>query len=158
MTPAQYIPTFVKDYTGKAVDFDKVLGDTGQCVQLVAQFLSNLKLPVFYAPYAVDWWTEFKGSDLAAKFEQIACKPGVEPQPGDLVVFGASDSIDSPEAGHIDICLKNSTSTHYTGFDSNWGGVYTSVTIDGKKYKFPAAHQVVHTYEDVLGYLRVKAA
>ena len=70
MTPAQYIPTFVKDYTGKAVDFDKVLGDTGQCVQLVAQFCQDLKLPVLYAN-AVNWYTSVPGSVLSTKFERI---------------------------------------------------------------------------------------
>jgi hypothetical protein len=146
MTLAQFIQT----YQGKAIDFDGIPSDTGQCVQLVAEYCKQvLNAPVLYAPYAVDWWTEFSNSVLQSHFDKIA-RPAL-PKVGDIAVYGASNLINSPLAGHIDIVVANVTSSGYTGFDSNWGGVRAS---NG----YPAAHDVQHTYTDVFGFLRLKSS
>ncbi len=140
---------FVTRYQGKAVDVDGVPQDTGQCVQLVARYcIDVLHAPIFYAPYAVDWWTEFSGSVLQSHFTKVS---PTSIKAGDIVVWGASSLINSPVAGHIDIALSAVSNSSFTGFDSNWGGVRNA-------QGYPVAHDVHHSLVDVLGGLRLKPA
>ncbi len=139
---------FIAAYRGQAVDFDGIPRDTGQCVQLVAEYcVKVLNAPVFYGN-AVDWYTHYPGSVLQSHFDRIA-RPAL-PKTGDIVVWGASSLINSPYYGHIDICIGNVTNEGFTGFDSNWGGLRNS-------QGYPIAHDVQHSYTDVLGFLRLKS-
>lgn len=148
MTPSQFITT----YTGVAVDVDNVAQDAGQCLQLVSLFQEKVQnTPIFFTPYAVDYWTKFSGSPLEQYYDQISV--GQPVQPWDLVIFGASSSINSPEAGHADICI-NPITGGYLGFDSHWVDSTGKVPVDANGY--PVAHQVEHSFIDILGYLRLK--
>lgn len=142
------LDSFVSTYTNQAVDIDGVLQDTGQCLQLVSLYCQQvLDVPVFFTPAAKDWWEKFNGSPLQPNFTQIPFA-GAAPNKGDIVVWGASSLINSPELGHIDIALAANVGG-FTGFDSNWGNVNNS---EG----YPIAHQVNHNFTDILGYLRIK--
>lgn len=130
---------FISTYTGQAVDVDGVSADTGQCVQLVALYAQKvLGVTLPDVTGAVNFWGN--SAVLALGFQQVSA--GNE-QPGDITVWGASTLIDSPEFGHTDIVV----SPGFLGFDSNWGNVKAA---NG----YPAAHEVQHTYTDVLGFLR----
>lgn len=136
---------FISTYIGEAVDVDGITADTGQCVQLVAlycQKVLNFTLPDVVG--AIDLWTN---PTILSHFTQISA--GKE-QSGDITVWGASTLINSPTYGHTDIVVIPG----FTGFDSNWGGVVQTAT--GPGLGFPAAHEVNHTYQDVLGFLRFK--
>lgn len=144
---------FVTEYTGQAVDVDGVKQDTGQCLQLVSLYQQKVQATtVFFTPGAADYWNKFAGSVLEQYYDKIPV--GQPVQAGDIVVFGASSVINSPDFGHIDICLQP-TSGGYTGFDSNWGGV-KDTNPNSPTYGYPVAHQVAHSFTDVLGYLRLK--
>lgn len=128
---------FITGFTGQAICYDGVLADTGQCVQLVAEYC--VRVLGFTPPMknAVDWWTD---DSVNAAFTKI---PIGQEQPGDIAIWGASNVINSPLYGHIDIVVAPG----FTGFDSNWGGVNNAAG-------YPIAHQVSHNYTDVLGFLR----
>jgi hypothetical protein len=139
---------FVATENSQALDYDKIPADTGQCVQLVAYYCVDVLGITPPMLNAVDWWNDYGSTQvLADNFTRIPYTSGVYPQPGDIVVFGASNSINSPLYGHIDICIAVGGPSGYTGFDSNWGGDYNA-------QGYPVAHQVQHNYTDVLGYLR----
>jgi CHAP domain len=146
LTLAQFIAT----ENGQALDYDGIPADTGQCVQLVAYYCQNVLGVTPPALNAVDWWNDY-GSEpsLVNNFDRIAYSPSNLPKKGDIVVFGASNAINSPLYGHIDIAIADGTASGYIGFDSNWGGDYNA-------QGYPVAHQVAHSYMDVLGYLRPK--
>jgi hypothetical protein len=134
------LPTFITTYTGEAVDVDGVAADIGQCVQLVALYCQKVlgtTLPDVRG--AVDLWTN---TEVLAEFTQITA--GNE-QAGDIAAWGASSLINSPTYGHTDIVISHG----FNGFDSNWGNVNNA---QGQ----PIAHQVEHTYQDVLGFLRFR--
>lgn len=135
------IDTFVTQNTGQAVSYDGVADNIGQCEQLVCCYWRDvfgfLCPPI---PAAKDLWTN---GTVLGSFDQI---PVGQEQKGDVAVFGASTSINSPEFGHTDIVLAPG----FLGFDSNWGGVKAP---NG----YPAAHNVQHNYGDVLGFLRFKS-
>jgi len=137
------LPTFISTYTGQAVEVDGVLADTGQCVQLVALYCQKVLNVPFPDANAKDWWDN---PTCQESFDQIPV--GQPVQPGDIVVFAASTVINSPEFGHIDICVSPFEGG-FVGFDSNWGGVYNA-------QGYPVAHEVQHSFQDVLGYLRIK--
>lgn len=132
---------FVANNDGKAVSYDGVKDNIGQCEQLVCCYWRDVYAflcpPI---PAAKDLWTN---PTVLASFTQI---PVGQEQAGDVAVFGASNAINSPLYGHTDIVLLPG----YTGFDSNWGGV---MAPSG----YPAAHKVKHSYVDVLGFLRFKS-
>lgn len=131
---------FVSTNTGKAVTYDGLKEDYGQCEQLVCRYWKDvLGFSCPPIPAAKDLWTN---PTILKNFDRI---PVGKEQKGDVAVFGASSAINSPEFGHTDIVLKPG----FTGFDSNWGGVKAS---NG----YPAAHTVQHNYTDVLGFLRKK--
>lgn len=144
MTLTQFITT----YTGQAVSYDGIEANAGQCEQLVQVYQTEVQnLPVFVTPIAVNYWNLFSGSPLQPNYNQIVFD-GQSPNVGDIVVFGANSDINSPVAGHIDICIGSSVGG-FLGFDSNWGNVNNA---QGQ----PVAHQVNHSFTDVLGYLRPK--
>lgn len=146
MTPQ----AFVSATDGVAVTYDGLQVNYGQCVQLVCLFWKDcygfLCPPI---PYAKDLITN---PVVLESFEVI---PVGQEQPWDVAVFGASAAINSPVAGHTDIVLNNVGAGGYIGWDSNWGGV-TDKNVGTKGYGYPAAHQVNHTYSDVIGFLRWK--
>lgn len=137
------LDTFVRTYTGQAVDIDGVKQDTGQCLQLVALYQQEVQnTPVFFTPNASDYWTKFQGSPLEPHYDQVSGYP----LKGDIVVF--SSGIGAPQ-GHIDICLISGNPGGFSGFDSNWGNVKNS---EG----YPVAHEVAHNNNFILGILRLK--
>lgn len=142
---------FISTNNGEAVTYDNIKVNYGQCEQLVCLYWKELygfNCPPI--PYAYLLWTN---PTVLAAFEQI---PIGQEQPGDVAVFGRSTLINSPEAGHTDIVVQGQTGGGFLGFDSNWGTTATTnyQVISGVKY--PAAHEVQHTYSDVLGFLRYK--
>jgi hypothetical protein len=137
------LPKFIADYTGQAVSYDGIKANTGQCEQLVLLYWKDVygfKAPAI--PGAYQLWTN---ATVLKSFEQIAIG---EEQPGDVAVWAPNSDINSSEYGHTDIVVKPG----FLGFDSNWGGVTT--TVNGIVY--PAAHEVQHSYLDVMGFLRWK--
>lgn len=141
---------FISTYNGHAVTYDNIDDNLGQCEQLVCFYWEKVygfKCPMI--PAAKDLWTN---PVVLANFDRI---PVGQEQAGDVGVFGASSAINSPEFGHTDIVV-NKTASGYTGFDSNWGGVTDK--HPGRGYGYPAAHEVQHSYTDVLGFLRKKGA
>jgi len=139
MNLAQFIAT----YTNQATDVDGVAADIGQCVQLVSLYCQKVLNVPYPNANAKDWWNN---PVCLANFDQVAA--GQPMLPGDIVVWGASNLINSPLYGHIDICVS-ADANGFTGFDSNWGGVNNA---QGQ----PVAHEVRHILTDVLGYLRIK--
>jgi hypothetical protein len=138
---------FVQNETGVAATFDNVKANWGQCAQLVSVYCVKVLgwTPPLIAG-ASDWWTN---PTVLANFKQI---PTNQLQPGDIVVFAASSVINSPEFGHIDIFLS-SIAGGYLGFDSNWGHL-VDTNPSSPTYGYPIAHQVQHSFVDVLGGLR----
>lgn len=142
------LAAFVATENSQALDYDGIPADTGQCVQPVSYYCVNVLDITPPLLNAVDWWYKFATTPvLIGNFDQIPYNANSLPLAGDIVVFGPSASINSPIYGHIDICIQNGTAAGYIGFDSNWGGDYNS-------QGYPVAHQVAHTYNDVLGFLR----
>lgn len=140
---------FMTNTNGKAVTYDNVSANYGQCEQLVCLYWEQVygfKCPLI--PYAKDL---INNPTVLASFNVVAV--GQE-QVGDVAVFGASTTINSPVAGHTDIVL-GPISGGFTGWDSNWGGV-TDQNQGTSGYGYPAAHQVTHNYGDVIGFLRFK--
>lgn len=141
---------FVATENSQALDYDGILADTGQCVQLVSYYCLNVLGITPPSLNAVDWWNDYASTPvLVSNFDRIGYNANSLPLAGDIVVFGASESINSPLYGHIDIAISVGAPSGYTGFDSNWGGDYNA-------QGYPIAHQVQHNYTDVLGYLRIK--
>lgn len=108
----------------------------GQCVQLVEFYARDFVgrvLPLL--PTAKDYYRQIDGYTLVANSPD----PNNVPQPGDIVIWGAGLP-GSLGAGHIAICLSAVPgAASFTSFDSNWGG--------------KTAHQVVHNWSYVLGWL-----
>lgn len=135
MTLDQWIPA-VK---GQSLNFDGVPADTGQCVQLVAIYCRDvLKVPVLYGN-AIDWFNKYSGSTLEPNFDRHYIQESY-PQKGDIVIWGTG--VGSPY-GHIDVCISDGNAGGFLGFDQNWAGDKT-------------AHQVQHTNQFVLGFLKFK--
>lgn len=140
---------FRTNTNGLAVTYDNVVANYGQCEQLVCLYWAEVyeyEAPLI--PYAYELYTN---PDILENFTQI---PLGQEQAGDVAVFGKSSSINSPVAGHTDIVIS-ATSGGFIGWDSNWGGV-TDTNKGTPGYGYPAAHQVTHTNNDVLGFLRFK--
>lgn len=138
---------FITDYTGEAASYDGLAENQGQCEQLVCVYWQKVfgyNAPI--VPLAVELWTN---PVILESFEQI---PVGQEQSGDVAVFGASSSINSPTAGHTDIVVGSVTSSGYQGFDSNW----QPLNLNAAGY--PTAHLTSHTNNDVLGFLRYKGA
>lgn len=144
------VDQFVAQMTGQAASYDGLPVNYGQCEQLVCAFWKEVYgfiCPMI--PYAKDL---YNNPTILQHFSRI---PAGQEQKGDVAVFGASSAINSPVAGHTDIVLAKE-SNGFLGFDSNWGGVKVAT---GKPHAgYPAAHQVVHSHVDVVGFLRHKGA
>lgn len=140
---------FVNSTSGRAVTYDGLKVNYGQCEQLVCLFwqdIYNFRCPPI--PYAADLITN---PTVLEFFEVI---PVGQEQPWDVAIFGASASINSPVAGHTDIVLVP-IEGGFIGWDSNWGNV-TDQNVGTPGYGYPAAHQVQHSYMDIIGFLRYK--
>lgn len=88
----------------------------GQCFQWVDVYSHDVVgTPYFYAPIALDFWTEYGSSFLNQYYDQIT--DGTI-ETGDIVVYGAG--INSAGAGHADVALQNGTTADYVGSDCNW--------------------------------------
>lgn len=140
---------FVQENTGKAVTYDGIRGNYGQCEQLVCLFWKYVY--GFLCPPIASAKDLITNPFILANF---SVEPVGREQSWDVAVFGASAAIDSPTDGHTDIVL-NPQPNGFLGFDSNWGGV-TDHNTGTPGYGYPAAHQVTHSHDDVLGFLRWK--
>lgn len=131
---------------GKAVTYDNNPENYGQCAQLMERKMFDVDgvTPPIY-PGAADYYERgVPGYTKIAKTTEL-------PKKGDLVYFQRSvDSVGNN--GHVDICMVDGAASGYTGFDSNWDATTYFQIINGVKY--PAAHDVVHNYDLVTGYLR----
>lgn len=139
---------FITNETGKAISVDGVKANTGQCEQLLALFsqqVNGVSLP--YTQGAVNLWDN--PVVLALGYIQVSVS---QLEADDMVIFGASSAINSPEFGHGDVYIFP-LADGYIGFDSNWGGV-VDTDPNSPTYGYPVAHQVKHNFVDVLGGLR----
>lgn len=142
---------FIQNTSGKAVTYDGLKINYGQCEQLVCLYWKDVYgFATPSIPYAKDLITN---PTVLGSFNVI---PAGQEQANDVAVFGASSSIGSPVAGHTDIVLQGQTGGGFLGWDSNWGGV-TDKNQGTPGFGYPAAHQVQHSYNDVIGFLRFKA-
>lgn len=136
------LATFIAETTGKVVDYDGVAANAGQCVQLVEIWCQALGTPVEWHN-AADWFYDYGGA-FAASWDKVTndpSNPNQTPLPGDIVVFSKSLP-GSSGYGHIDIFVRNITTTTWVGFDSNWSG--------------KQAQQITHNWSYVLGWFTPK--
>jgi hypothetical protein len=141
---------FITNWTGKSADWDGIIGDSGQCVQLVVYYMIQVQGMVSAnIPYfnAYQFWADFSQSPLlVANYTQIANTGSNGPETGDIVVYDQSPLIDSEGLGHIDIATANGSSGGYDAFASNWytlPGGYGSGIPSSTGY--PEAGAVTHT-------------
>jgi hypothetical protein len=131
---------FLSRYTGLSVLYNTADENlTGQCVQLVCFYATQVVgSPVMWAN-AVQWWDNFNLGDWYTRVPY----PGNTPLRGDIVVFNG-DTPGSAGYGHISICIEDGERFTFDSFDSNWGGKF--------------AHVVTHDYKYVKGFLRPKVS
>jgi len=129
---------FITKYNGKNVDFDGVFG--AQCVDLARQYWKEVwGIP---QPESVSGAQEFitRYHDKPTMRKYIELVPhGVSPLPGDIVIFGSSES---NKYGHIAIFVAW----------TNGGGTMKVFEQDG--FKQDGAKMAVWKTDRVIGYLR----
>lgn len=111
----------------------------GQCVQLVAQYVSEVwNKPVIWAD-AYDWYASGRLPDQYVRVANDHNDPNQVPPRGALMIW-APNLPGSGGAGHISICWDaRAGSTSFISFDSNWGG--------------KIAHLVTHNWQYVVGWI-----
>lgn len=131
---------FVKNYNGKAVDYDGGYGV--QCVDLIklyADKVFNLKFGAFGNAHA--YYDNFENiKTLRDNFDKIPNTAKFVPQKGDIIVWNKNRG---GGCGHIAICNGIGTTGYFCSYDQNW---------NGKK----AMQLVKHSYSNVYGVLRPK--
>lgn len=128
------IEDFFKKYNNQLLDDDGYYG--GQCMDVYQRYTKEvLKLQEIRVPAAADVWTNFPDG-----YEQIVNTPTNNPQEGDVVIWGKSDSL---PYGHIAVCSTGDKDS-FTSFDQNWP-------------LGSSCHYQTHNYLDVVGWLRPKS-
>lgn len=128
---------FVNKWNGK-----QVTAYSGECVALVAQYCVENGKPIAYAN-AKDWWGH---PALTGAFDFEANRPtdyNQVPLRGDIIIWDGGLP-GSGGYGHIAIYDGKVSPGVFRSFDQNWGGRQT--------------HFVTHTYANVIGWMRPKAA
>ena len=126
---------FVQKWNGK-----QVTAFGGECVALVAQYLTEQGRPIAYAN-AKDWWGH---PAIAGSYDFIVNNPNdynQVPNRGDVVVWNGGLA-GSGGYGHIGIFDRVSAPGQFVSFDQNWGG--------------RQAHFVTHNWNNVIGWFRPK--
>lgn len=126
---------FITKYLGKKVDFDSYAA--GQCVDLYRQYVQDV-LGFPQSPSvrgAADIWETY----LRDYFERITNTPKGLPQKGDIVIWNKEAG---GGYGHVAIFLEG-TVNQFISLDQNWPTL-SEVT------------KTKHSYQNVLGWLRVK--
>lgn len=133
---------FVKEYNGKAIDYDGGYGV--QCVDLIklyADKVLNLKFGAFGNAHA--YYDNFsKIPMLYENFTRIPNTPTFVPIKGDIIVWNTNRG---NGAGHIAVCTGEGNTHHFYSYDMNWNGT-------------KAMQKVKHDYNNVLGVLRSNKA
>ena len=129
---------FVERYNGQKIDYDGHYG--AQCVDVFRQYCKD----VLVIPHtggvvgAAELFTKYEAMPLEQKyFERIPYKAGMQPEAGDVVVFGATQT---NQYGHVAIVL-DATAEEIAVFEQD------GFTQDG-------AHVGSWNYARVLGFLR----
>lgn len=126
---------FIKKWKGNPVDFDGAYG--AQCMDLMHQYVTEvLELSdpsILAAPAAKDVYNNFRWGKY---FDKIVNTPNAVPERGDIIIWGGGDW------GHIAIFVEGDVNT-FTSFDQNYP-------------VGSAPHLQEHTYENVLGWVRIK--
>ena len=129
---------FVEKYNGKKIDYDGHYG--AQCVDVFRQYCKD----VLAIPHtggvvgAAELFTKYEAMPLEQKyFERIPYKAGMQPEAGDVVVFGATQT---NQYGHVAIVLV-ATTEDIAVFEQD------GFAQDG-------AHVGSWSYRRVLGFLR----
>jgi len=131
---------FVAKYEGKKVDFDGAYG--AQCVDLARQYWKE----VWGIPQpesvngAQEFVTRYREMPILQRYVSLLPR-GVSPLPGDVVVFGPSDS---NKYGHIAIFVEW----------TNGGGTMRVFEQDG--FKQDGAKLAVWKQDRVIGFLKRK--
>ena len=143
LTPDQ----FFGKYDQKPIDFDGYYGY--QCMDLYRQFVEeSLGFP--QSPPvagAVDVWVTY----LKEHFDRIDNTLEAIPVKGDIIIWG----YDVGKWGHIAVC-KDGDQMSFTSFDQNWPS-QGYVDANGNFQGTGVCHFQGHSYNGVLGWLRVKA-
>ena len=131
---------FVEKYNGKKIDYDGAYG--AQCVDVFRQYCKDvLSIPHTGAVVgAEELFTKYDVLPLEKKYFKRIEYDGTIPQPGDVVIFGASAS---NAYGHVAIILS-ANDKELTVFEQ-----------DG--FKQDGAHIGTWDYKRVLGFLRKRA-
>lgn len=127
---------FKKKWIGKSIDWDGYYG--GQCFDVYRQYCSDLGLG--QSPKvtgAKDIWTSY----LTEDFDKIENTPDGIPKQGDVIIWGTIVG----QYGHVAI-FDNGDVNSFTSIDQNW-------PVDNGT---GVLHEVKHTYNGVLGWLRPK--
>lgn len=125
---------FVKEYNGKAVDYDGGYGV--QCVDLAKLYMDKvLNVKIGAIGNAEAYWRRY--DEIPALYKNFTRIQGI-PQKGDLVVWGTELS----KNGHIAIATGDGNLQTFTTYDQNW--------------QIKPMHLVEHSYHAVNGNLRPK--
>lgn len=129
---------FIKNYTGKAIDYDGSAG--AQCVDLIKMYLDYV---LGITPKAIGnahaYFDNFESHDFLTKnFVKISNSKKFVPMKGDICVW--SKALNG--YGHVSIATGNGNTSSFETFDMNWGG--------------KNAKLVTHNYSRFSGVLRPK--
>lgn len=129
---------FVKNYLGKATDYDKGMGV--QCVDLIKLYLDKVfNIKIGAIGNAEAYYRRYDEVPLLRdNFDKIANTPNFVPQRGDICIFGTAIG----KYGHICIATGEGDTSYFNSWDQNWGS---------KEMKI-----VRHNYTGFLGALRYK--
>lgn len=129
---------FVKNYLGKAVDYDGGYGV--QCVDLIKLYVDKVfNIKIGAIGNAEAYYRRYDEVPLLRdNFEKIANTVNFVPQKGDICIWGT----DLSKTGHIAIATGKGDTSSFTSWDQNWGS---------KEMK-----EVTHNYKGFVGVLRYK--
>ena len=138
------VDEFVEKTEGQFIDWDGKYGP--QCVDLMRYYIHR----VFGTEQpkgvdgAKDFFTLFEQTWDETKWEKIVNEPTTLPKKGDIVIWG------NGVYGHVAIFLGGDLRT-FTSFDQNYPVIWAPPKSNGTP-----PTKVVHTYANVLGFIRYK--
>ena len=129
---------FVKNYLGKATDYDKGMGV--QCVDLIKLYLDKVfSIKIGAIGNAEAYFRRYDEIPvLKENFDKIQNTKSFVPKKGDICVFGTKLS----KYGHICIATGEGDTSYFNSWDQNWGSKEMKV--------------VRHNYTGFEGVLRYK--
>jgi hypothetical protein len=106
---------FISKFTGVCTGYPG-WSPSNQCTDICLQWVTNVCLPVQFQGNAIDW-----AGESVQGFTWVPNAPNSVPSPGDIVIFGPSNTDGVGSVGHVDICVSASVSSStWQGFDQNW--------------------------------------